>query len=159
MRARARNYFLAGADSDDVEQEALIGLFKAVRDFRPDREATFGAFADVCITRQLVSAVKAATRRKHEPLNYSLPETAARTEQLEDSGADPATQVVQRAEVAALARVIDEHLSRFETQVIRLHAEGRSYQEIGARVGRGPKAVDNALQRAKRKLERQPSMS
>jgi RNA polymerase sporulation-specific sigma factor len=163
-RVRARSYFLVGADPDDIEQEGMIGLFKAARDFRPDREASFRAFAELCITRQVISAVKSATRHKHQPLNQYVSLSGVRggddagersVEELLDPHAvpDPADTVVSNEGVAAMRRSIDEALSTLEVDVLRLYVEGKSYQEISDQLGRHIKSIDNALQRIKRKLE------
>ena len=163
-RVRARSYFLVGADPDDIEQEGMIGLFKAARDFRPDREASFRAFAELCITRQVISAVKSATRHKHQPLNQYVSLSGVRggddagersVEELLDPHAvpDPADTVVSYEGVAAMRRSIDEALSALEVDVLRLYVEGKSYQEISEQLGRHIKSIDNALQRIKRKLE------
>ena len=163
-RVRARSYFLVGADSDDIEQEGMIGLFKAARDFRPDRESSFRAFAELCITRQVISAVKSATRHKHQPLNQYVSLSGARggddagersVEDLLDPLAvpDPADTVVSNERLAAMRRSIGETLSGLEVDVLRLYVEGRSYQEISEQLGRHVKSIDNALQRIKRKLE------
>ncbi len=163
-RAKARSYFLVGADADDIEQEGLIGLYKAVRDFRGDRAASFRAFADLCITRQVISAIKAANRNKHRALNQyvSLSGTRAGGDEgaeqcLEDllvgHGLDPADEVIGRQQVAAIHRTMSASLSPLEAEVLRLYVEGHSYQEIGARLGRHAKSVDNAIQRIKRKLD------
>ncbi len=159
VRAKARDYFLLGADADDIEQEGMIGLFKAARDFRPDRESSFRAFAELCITRQVITAIKAATRQKHQPLNRYVSLSPARggeqpVEDLLDSHhvADPADTVVANERVRAVRRSLGGLLSDFEVDVLRLYIEGRSYQEIGAQLGRHVKSVDNALQRVKRKL-------
>ncbi|HET7487658.1 MAG TPA: RNA polymerase sporulation sigma factor SigH [Acidimicrobiales bacterium] len=161
---RARTYFLVGADADDIEQEGMIGLFKAARDFRCDREASFRAFAELCVTRQVISAVKAATRHKHQPLNQYVSISGVRgsddssersVEELLDPHAvtDPAEAVVSKEGVEAMRRSIDDSLSGLEVDVLRLYVEGRSYQEISAQLGRHVKSIDNALQRIKRKLE------
>jgi RNA polymerase sporulation-specific sigma factor len=163
-RVRARTYFLAGADADDIEQEGMIGLFKAARDFRPEREASFRAFAELCITRQVISAVKAATRYKHQPLNQYVSLSGVRggdgpgersVEEMLDPHAvpDPADTVVANERVEAMRRSIDETLSGLEVDVLRLYVEGKSYQEISRQLGRHVKSIDNALQRIKRKLE------
>lgn len=166
-RAKARAYFLVGADADDVEQESLIGLYKAVRDFRPDRQIGFRNFADLCVTRQVITAIKSATRHKHLPLNQYVPlagpPAAGDGEQplaLEDligdpRGLDPADEVVSAERVRALRRAMAEDLSPFEVEVLRLYVAGRSYLDISQRLGRPTKAVDNALQRIKRKLDAQ----
>ncbi len=161
---RARTYFLAGGDSDDIEQEGMIGLFKAARDFRGDRESSFRAFAELCITRQVISAVKSATRHKHRPLNQYVSLSGVRggddaaersVEDLLDphAVADPADAVISNERMAAMKRSIGETLSGLEVEVLRLYVEGKSYQEISAQLGRHVKSIDNALQRIKRKLE------
>ena len=161
---RARSYFLVGADTDDIEQEGMIGLFKAARDFRGDREASFRAFAELCITRQVISAVKAATRHKHQPLNQYVSLSGVRggddaaersVEEMLDphAVADPADTVIANERMAAVRRSIDETLSGLEVDVLRLYVQGRSYQEISDQLGRHVKSIDNALQRIKRKLE------
>ncbi|MDP9404273.1 MAG: RNA polymerase sporulation sigma factor SigH [Actinomycetota bacterium] len=161
---KARGYFLVGGDADDIEQEGMIGLFKAVRDFRPDRRVSFRAFADVCVTRQMITAVKTATRRKHEPLNRSLPIAGPRADEepggqpddaLVDTDclADPLDAVIAGEQLAAIRAALDELLSGLEVDVLRLYLEGRSYEEISLQLGRHVKSVDNALQRIKRKLE------
>ena len=164
-RARARPYFLAGADREDIVQEGMIGLYKAIRDFDPARGTSFRSFADVCVTRQILTAVKAATRRKHGPLNDYVSFT--RPAGSEDGGgardladvlptgfaSDPADLVISAERVRALQEHVDGALSDLETEVLRLHVEGRSYQEIASRLERHVKTVDNALQRIKKKLE------
>ena len=161
---RARSYFLVGGDTDDIEQEGMIGLFKAARDFRGDRESSFRAFAELCITRQVISAVKAATRYKHKPLNQYVSLSGVRggddaaersVEELLDPHAvtDPADTVISNECLEAMRRSIGETLSGLEVDVLELYVEGRSYQEISAQLGRHVKSIDNALQRIKRKLE------
>jgi RNA polymerase sporulation-specific sigma factor len=163
-RAKARGYFLIGADSDDIEQEGMIGLFKAVRDYRSDRQASFRAFAELCITRQIMTAVKAATRQKHQPLNRYVSLSGLRVvddpsewwveELLDDHHVpDPADEVVSGEGFAAMRASMAEMFSTLEVDVLRLYLEGRSYQEIGVLLGRHVKSIDNALQRIKRKLE------
>lgn len=161
-RARASNYFLVGADRDDLCQEGLIGLTKAIRDFDPDNGASFAAFADLCITRQILTAIKMATRLKHTPLNtyvsYDRPHeadpdrTVADTVAVED-GADPLEALVAEDGMRRVMRVVDEVLSGLEVEVLRLYVDGRSYQEIAEVLGRRTKSIDNAIQRIKRKLE------
>jgi len=163
-RSKARAYFLVGADADDVEQEGLIGLFKAARDYRPDREASFRAFAELCVTRQVITAIKTATRQKHQPLNQYVSISVGRTgedgnersgdEILEAHAApDPADQVVARERMQRLRSSMADMLSGLEVEVLSLYVEGRSYQEIGAELSRHVKSIDNALQRIKRKLD------
>ena len=163
-RLKARSYFLAGADRDDIVQEGMIGLYKAIRDYREGRRAAFRTFADVCITRQIVSAIKTATRHKHDPLNSGLslskplPQDDQPDRVLGDvlSGedvADPADLVIQNEEILGVRRAFAEVLSDFEAEVLRMYIEGKSYQDIARHLRRGVKAIDNALQRIKRKLE------
>jgi RNA polymerase sporulation-specific sigma factor len=163
-RAKARSYFLVGADSDDIEQEGMIGLYKAARDFRSDRQSSFRAFAELCITRQVITAIKAATRQKHQPLNQYVSISGVRggddpgersVEDLLDDHrvADPADEVVSRERMASMRRSMAEMLSGLEVDVLRLYVQGKSYQEIGDRLGRHVKSIDNALQRIKRKLD------
>jgi RNA polymerase sporulation-specific sigma factor len=163
-RAKARSYFLVGADSDDIEQEGMIGLYKAARDFRADRLSSFRAFAELCITRQVITAIKAATRQKHQPLNQYVSISGVRggddpgersVEDLLDDHriADPADEVVSRERMASMRRSMAEMLSGLEVDVLRLYVQGKSYQEIGDRLGRHVKSIDNALQRIKRKLD------
>ncbi len=163
-RAKARGYFLIGADFDDIEQEGMIGLFKAVRDFRPDRQSSFRAFAELCVTRQILTAIKTSTRHKHQPLNQYLSLSGVRSsddtderpleEMLRDvQVADPADELVSWECMAGLRAAIARMLSDLEVDVLRLYVEGRSYQEIGDLLGRHAKSIDNAIQRIKRKLE------
>jgi RNA polymerase sporulation-specific sigma factor len=165
-RAKARSYFLVGGDADDVEQEALIGLYKAARDFRPGHEASFRAFAELCVTRQIITAIKTATRQKHQALNQYVSISGVRggdepgersvEELLHDrrtSGPDPADRVVADERMGAMRARMAEMLSGLEVDVLRLYVEGKSYQEIGDQLGRHVKSIDNALQRIKRKLD------
>jgi len=163
-RAKARGYFLIGGDSDDVEQEALIGLYKAVRDFRPDHQASFRAFAELCIKRQIITAIKTATRQKHQPLNQyqsisgSRPGDEAGEAAIDEilvshTDADPCDTVVADERMACMQDSMDRLLSGLEVEVLRLYVEGKSYQEISDQLGRHTKSIDNALQRIKRKLD------
>jgi RNA polymerase sporulation-specific sigma factor len=163
-RAKARSYFLIGADSDDIEQEGMIGLYKAARDFRADRQVSFRAFAELCITRQVITAIKAATRQKHQPLNQYVSISGVRggddpgERSIEDllndhNMADPADEVISRERMDSMRRSMAEMLSGLEVDVLRLYVEGKSYQEIGEHLGRHVKSIDNALQRIKRKLD------
>jgi RNA polymerase sporulation-specific sigma factor len=166
IRCKARSYFLAGADRDDIIQEGMIGLFKAIRDYDPTRQASFHSFAELCVTRQIITAVKSATRRKHQPLNgyVSLSKPASADEDgerlLSDIIAareicDPAEIVIGAWETEFIRSGVVGTLSSFEHAVLRLYTDGKSYQEIAERLGRHTKAVDNALQRVKRKMESQ----
>ena len=163
-RVKARSYFLVGADQEDVVQEGMIGLFKAIRDFDPDRGSSFRAFAELCITRQIITAIKTATRQKHGPLNNYV--SFSRPVNGDDGGervladvlptvaiSDPADLVISAERIRALQAHFDEVLSDLEAEVLRLYVEGKSYQEIAARLQRHVKSIDNALQRIKHKLE------
>lgn len=163
-RSKARSYFLVGADADDVEQEGLIGLYKAARDYRDDRQSSFRAFAELCVTRQVISAIKAATRQKHQPLNRYVsisgvrgsddPGEHAVEDLLDDHRAsDPADEVISNEQIQAMRRSMADSLSGLEVDVLKLYVEGKSYQEIGSQLGRHVKSIDNALQRIKRKLD------
>jgi RNA polymerase sporulation-specific sigma factor len=163
-RAKARTYFLVGADREDITQEALIGLYKAIRDYDMGPDSVFRAFADMCITRQVISAVKAATRHKHGPLNtyVSLTRPVGSDEDgdrvLADTiwlpGAqDPAELVISADRIRDLQAHLDEVLSDLEVEVLRLYVDGKSYVEIAETLQRHVKAIDNALQRIKRKLD------
>ena len=163
-RAKARTYFLAGADREDIVQEGMIGLFKAIRDFQAERSTAFRAFAELCITRQIITAIKTATRQKHIPLNsyvsLSKPASGDDGDQrpLGDSIAsqtlaDPADLVISAEEIATIRASMTRLLSSLETEVLQLYMDGKSYQEIADMLGRHVKSIDNALQRIKRKLE------
>jgi RNA polymerase sporulation-specific sigma factor len=163
-RAKARSYFLAGADKEDIVQEGMIGLYKAVRDFRADKNTAFRAFAELCITRQIITAIKSANRQKHVPLNsyVSLNWSAGSEEEgaapLEEAitietTPDPADLLISAEELAGLQFSMTEVLSALETEVLQLYMDGKSYQEIAGMLGRHVKSIDNALQRIKRKLE------
>lgn len=160
--AKARGYFLAGGDNDDLQQEAMIGLFKAIRDFRHG-QSSFRAFAELCVTRQIMTAIKGACRQKHQPLNRYVslwglrviddPSERLVEELFDQRVPDPADEVVSLEGQAAMRAALATMLSTLEVDVLRLHLDGCSYQEISDRLGRHTKAVDNALQRIKRKLE------
>ncbi len=162
VRMKASSYFLAGGDSDDLVQEGLIGLFKAIRDFRTDRESSFRNFAELCITRQIITAVKTATRNKHIPLNQYISFSASPGGDEADSTLDemiagspvndPVNQVISSEELRSLVHCISTSLSDLESGVLSLYLDGRSYEEIGGRLGCESKTVDNALQRVKRKI-------
>ncbi|HEU5084591.1 MAG TPA: RNA polymerase sporulation sigma factor SigH [Acidimicrobiales bacterium] len=163
-RAKARGYFLIGGDSDDVEQEALIGLYKAVRDYRPEHQASFRAFAELCIKRQIITAIKTATRQKHQPLNQYQSISGARPGDeageasideilVSRTEADPCDAVVADERMRRMHDSLDRLLSGLEVEVLRLYVEGKSYQEISDQLGRHTKSIDNALQRIKRKLD------
>lgn len=164
VRAKARSYFLIGADREDIVQEGMIGLYKAIRDYRDDKLTSFKAFAELCITRQIITAIKTATRQKHIPLNSYVSldkpiydEESERTLLDVISGEkilDPEELLINREEISNIEEKIMELLSDLERKVLALYLDGRSYQEISDELDRHVKSIDNALQRVKRKLER-----
>ncbi|WJQ14173.1 RNA polymerase sporulation sigma factor SigH [Geobacillus stearothermophilus] len=164
VRAKARSYFLVGADREDIVQEGMIGLYKAVRDFKGDKLSSFKAFAELCITRQMITAIKTATRQKHIPLNSYVSldkpiydDESDRTLMDVLSGTqvtDPEEMIVNREEVDDIELKMAELLSDLERKVLALYLDGRSYQEISEELNRHVKSIDNALQRVKRKLEK-----
>jgi RNA polymerase sporulation-specific sigma factor len=164
VRAKARSYFLVGADREDIVQEGMIGLYKAIRDFKEDKQTSFKAFAELCITRQMITAIKMATRQKHIPLNSYVSldkpiyeDDSARTLMDVLSGAkvmNPEELIINREEVDSIEGKISELLSDLERKVLLLYLDGRSYQEISEELNRHVKSIDNALQRVKRKLEK-----
>ena len=163
VRLKASSYFLVGGDSEDLVQEGLVGLYKAIRDFRLDRESSFRNFAELCITRQIITAVKTATRNKHTPLNQYVsfsqtPAAAGDSETTLDevlpgpSTADPISQVIASEELESLVACLSSVLSELESRVLSLYLDGHSYEAIGERLECDTKTVDNALQRVKRKV-------
>lgn len=164
VRAKARSYFLIGADREDIIQEGMIGLYKAIRDFRLDKLSSFRAFAELCITRQIITAIKTATRQKHIPLNSYVSlnkpiydEDSDRTLLDVISGSkisDPEELIISREEFDDIEEKMGEILSSLEWKVLMSYLEGKSYQEIAEDLERHVKSIDNALQRVKRKLER-----
>jgi RNA polymerase sporulation-specific sigma factor len=164
VRLKASSYFLAGGDSDDLIQEGLVGLYKAIRDFRTDRESSFRNFAELCITRQIITAVKTATRNKHSPLNQYVSFSATPASATGDGDPtldevlpgptvhDPVNQVISSEELRALVGCLSTVLSDLESRVLALYLDGYSYEQVGARIGCDCKTVDNALQRVKRKV-------
>jgi RNA polymerase sporulation-specific sigma factor len=164
VRAKARSYFLIGADREDIIQEGMIGLYKAIRDFRLDKLSSFRAFAELCITRQIITAIKTATRQKHIPLNSYVSlnkpiydEDSDRTLLDVISGSkitDPEELVISREEFDDIEEKIGELLSSLEWNVLMSYLDGKSYQEIAVELDRHVKSIDNALQRVKRKLEK-----
>jgi RNA polymerase sporulation-specific sigma factor len=164
VRAKARTYFLIGADREDIIQEGMIGLYKAIRDFRGDKLSSFRAFAELCITRQIITAIKTATRQKHIPLNSYVSlnkpifdEESDRTLLdviSEESISDPEEMMINREEFAGIEVKMGEILSSLEWEVLSKYLQGRSYQEIAVELDRHVKSIDNALQRVKRKLEK-----
>jgi RNA polymerase sporulation-specific sigma factor len=164
VRLKASSYFLAGGDSEDLIQEGLIGLYKAVRDFRTDKETSFRSFAELCVTRQIITAIKTATRFKHQPLNQyvSFSHTPAGQDSdgectlgdaLPGSAVDePSVVVISTEELQSLVGALGSGLSRLESSALRLYLEGSSYEQMAAELGCDTKTIDNALQRVKRKV-------
>jgi RNA polymerase sporulation-specific sigma factor len=165
VRLKASSYFLAGGDAEDLVQEGLIGLYKAVRDFRSDKETSFRSFAELCVTRQIITAIKTATRYKHAPLNtyVSFSHTPAGQDPegectLGDalpgpSVNDPSVVVISSEELQSLVFTLGAGLSRLESDALRLYLEGSSYEEMAEELGCDTKTIDNALQRVKRKIQ------
>ena len=162
VRTKARSYFLIGADHEDIVQEGMIGLYKAIRDYRRDKLKSFRAFAELCITRQIITAIKTATRQKHIPLNNYVSlnrpiydEDSDRTLLdviTEDAPTNPEEVLIDREDLSVIEGRIGEMLSDLEKQVLVRYIEGKSYAEISEEMGRHVKSIDNALQRIKRKL-------
>jgi RNA polymerase sporulation-specific sigma factor len=164
VRLKASSYFLAGGDSEDLIQEGLIGLYKAVRDFRADKETSFRSFAELCVTRQIITAIKTATRFKHTPLNTYVSFSHTPAGQEADSECtlgdalpgptvdEPSTCVISTEELQSLVFTLGTGLSKLESDALRLYLEGSSYEEMAERLGCDTKTIDNALQRVKRKV-------
>lgn len=164
VRVKARSYFLVGANQEDIVQEGMIGLYKAIRDYSDDKQTSFRGFADVCVTRQMITAIKSATRQKHLPLNsyVSLNQSTyeAETDQtFEETLGDPVLSpeeiVIDRESYADMEKTIEETLSGYEQDVLALYLEGLSYQEMALALDKSIKSIDNALQRVKMKLEKE----
>jgi len=163
VRAKARTYFLIGADREDIIQEGMIGLYKAIRDYRCDRQASFRAFAEICVTRQIITAIKTATRQKHIPLNSYISlnkpvfdEESERTlGEVVTTGkaGNPEDLFINQENLLDIESTMTRILSPLEQKVVALYLEGKSYVEIAQQLDRHVKSVDNALQRVKRKLE------
>ena len=164
VRLKASSYFLAGGDSEDLIQEGLIGLYKAVRDFRADKETSFRSFAELCVTRQIITAIKTATRYKHAPLNTYVSFSHTPAGQDPDGECtlgdalpgshvnDPVVSVISTEELQSLVFCLGTGLSQLEADALRLYLEGSSYEEMAEELGCDTKTIDNALQRVKRKI-------
>ena len=164
VRLKSSSYFLAGGDSDDLIQEGMIGLYKAVRDFRPDKETSFRSFAELCVTRQIITAIKTATRYKHAPLNTYVSFSHTPAGQDSDSDCtlgdalpgpridDPIVSVMSTEELKSLVFCLGTGLSQLEAQALKLYLEGSSYEDMAEELGCDTKTIDNALQRVKRKV-------
>ena len=164
VKSKARTYFLVGADKEDIIQEGMIGLFKAIRDFDNKKEISFKSFAELCVTRQMLTAIKTATRQKHKPLNsyisFNKPIYDEDSEKtlgdmlVEDAICDPPEMIISKEQKDGIEYKMEEVLSKFELEVVSLYLNGISYQQIAKITKRQVKAVDNALQRVKKKLEK-----
>lgn len=164
VRSKARSYFLIGADHEDIVQEGMIGLYKAIRDYKPEKLSSFRAFAELCITRQIITAIKTATRQKHIPLNSYVSlnkplydEESDRTLLdiiMEGNAGNPEDLIINQENLGNIHQKINEVLSGLEQEVLSAYLDGKSYQEIAESLGRHVKSIDNALQRVKRKLEK-----
>lgn len=164
VKSKAKSYFLIGADKEDIYQEGMIGLYKAIRDFKADKLASFKAFAELCITRQIITAIKTATRQKHIPLNTYVSLNRPVYEEESDRTlldiiatikiSDPEELMISREEVSKIENQIEHVLSDLEIEVLNSYLQGKSYQEIACDLDRCSKSIDNALQRVKRKLEK-----
>lgn len=164
VKAKSKSYFLIGADKEDIYQEGMIGLYKAIRDFKPDKLASFKAFAEICVTRQIITAIKTATRQKHIPLNTYVSLNKPIYEEESDRTlldvlagikvADPEELVISKEEMGHIEKEIGQVLSDLEMEVLMSYLDGKSYQEIACDLDRHAKSIDNALQRVKRKLEK-----
>lgn len=161
VRGRARSYFLVGADHEDIVQEGMIGLYKSIRDFKPDKQSSFRAFAELCVKRQIITAIKTATRQKHVPLNSYVSlnkplygEESDRTllDVIEGRVTNPEELFIGQEDMSHIQEQIGTVLSDLEQQVLSAFLDGKSYQEIAEMLGRHVKSIDNALQRVKRKL-------
>jgi RNA polymerase sporulation-specific sigma factor len=164
VRLKASSYFLAGGDSEDLIQEGLIGLYKAVRDFRADKETSFRSFAELCVTRQIITAIKTATRFKHTPLNTYVSFSHTPAGQEADSECtlgdalpgptvdEPSVCVISTEELQSLVFTLGTGLSKLESDALRLYLEGSSYEQMAEKLGCDTKTIDNALQRVKRKV-------
>lgn len=164
VKSKSRAYFLIGADTEDIIQEGMIGLYKSVRDFNPDKHASFRAFADLCINRQIITAIKAAARQKHQPLNnyISLNKPAFDDDSQETfldnikgtDSSNPETMFIGQEAKEGIEAHLEKSLSDFENSVLTLYLDNKSYAEIAKITGKSEKSIDNALQRVKKKLEK-----
>ena len=164
VKAKAKSYFLIGADKEDIYQEGMIGLYKAIRDYKPERSTSFKAFAELCITRQIITAIKTATRQKHIPLNTYVSLNKPIYEEESEKTlldvltglkvSDPEELIISKEQMQYIEEKISKVLSGLELEVLNSYLDGKSYQEIACDLERHSKSIDNALQRVKRKLEK-----
>ena len=164
VKSKAKSYFLIGADKEDIYQEGMIGFYKAIRDFKPDKFTSFKAFAEICVTRQIITAIKTATRQKHIPLNTYVSLNKPIYEDESDRTlidvlssiaiSDPEELIISQEQLKIIEEEIAKVLSELELEVLTSYLDGKSYQEIASDLDRHEKSIDNALQRVKRKLEK-----
>ena len=164
VKSKAKSYFLIGADKEDIYQEGMIGFYKAIRDFKPDKFTSFKAFAEICVTRQIITAIKTATRQKHIPLNTYVSLNKPIYEDESDRTlidvlssvaiSDPEELIISQEQLKFIEEEIGKVLSELELEVLTSYLDGKSYQEIASDLDRHEKSIDNALQRVKRKLEK-----
>ena len=164
VKAKAKSYFLIGADKEDIYQEGMIGLYKAIRDFKADKLTSFKAFAEICVTRQIITAIKTATRQKHIPLNTYISLNKPIYEEDSDRTlidvlselkiTDPEELIIGKEQIKHIEAEMAKVLSDLEMEVLQSYLDGKSYQEIACDLDRQAKSIDNALQRVKRKLEK-----
>ena len=164
VKSKAKSYFLIGADKEDIYQEGMIGFYKAIRDFKPDKFTSFKAFAEICVTRQIIAAIKTATRQKHIPLNTYVSLNKPIYEDESDRTlidvlssiaiSDPEELIISQEQLKFIEEEIAKVLSELELEVLTSYLDGKSYQEIASDLDRHEKSIDNALQRVKRKLEK-----
>ena len=164
VKAKVRPYYLIGSDNEDLVQEGMIGLYKAIRDYSPEKAASFKTFADLCVTRQIITAIKTATRTKHQPLNNYISlycegsdSEGISIEELfeDDSQPDPEKIIIETETKDQIQKKFRELLSKYENSVLNLYLEGYSYSYIAEKLGKEPKSIDNALQRVKSKLQKE----
>jgi len=164
VKAKSRTYFLIGADHEDIIQEGMIGLYKAIRDYSPEGGSSFKSFADLCITRQIITAIKTATRLKHQPLNSYISlnkpvydeesENTLMEAFFEKQHPDPEEIMINKERLDFIEEKLSVNLSKYETEVLKGYLSGKSYMEIAHKVGKPEKSIDNALQRIKKKIEK-----
>ena len=164
VKAKSRTYFLIGADHEDIIQEGMIGLYKAIRDYSPEGGSSFKSFADLCITRQIITAIKTATRLKHQPLNSYISlnrpvfdeenENSLMESFFEKQHPDPEEIMINKERLNFLEEKLSVNLSKYETEVLKGYLAGKSYLEIAEKTGKTEKSIDNALQRIKKKIEK-----
>ena len=155
VRKKARVMFIIGGDTDDLIQEGMIGLYKSIRDFNPEKEASFQHFANLCISRQIYTAINASKRKKHSPLNsyVSIYDSDEKREEYVNVSGDPEKMFIARENFEDLEKILEDNLSKFEKGVLRLYIEGNDYNEIAEIMDKKPKSIDNAIQRIKNKVK------